>query len=289
MVVLAVLIPAGFTGWLLTRPGDGGGGGDPAGATARPSESRPAERAPGAPRPSDVTPGPAAGGDQPLAGRVVVVDPGHNPGNRDHPREIARSVPIGTGSKECDTTGTATDSGYAEAEFTLDVARRIRTLLERDGATVRLTHDGDRPWGPCIDERAEIGNRAEADAVVSVHADGAPSGARGFHVILPGRVREGGADTTAITGPSRALGEHVADAYARETGNAPADYIGGGSGLDVRSDLGGLNLSTVPKVFVECGNMRNARDAGEFTDARGRARTAEGIADGIARYLSEAD
>ena len=36
-----------------------------------------------------------------------------------------------------------------------------------------------------------------------------------------------------------------------------AAYLGG-DGLSVRSDLGGLNLSDVPKVFVETGNMRRA-------------------------------
>ncbi|MGK5643195.1 N-acetylmuramoyl-L-alanine amidase family protein, partial [Streptomyces sp. URMC 126] len=109
-----------------------------------------------------------SGGDGPLRGKVVVIDPGHNPGNFAHTREIARQVDAGTHRKECDTTGTSTDAGYTEAAFTLDVSRRLRTLLEARGATVRFTHDGDRPYGPCIDERARIGNEAKADAVVSV-------------------------------------------------------------------------------------------------------------------------
>ncbi|MCC5034758.1 N-acetylmuramoyl-L-alanine amidase [Streptomyces sp. WAC 00631] len=292
---LAVLVPAGVAGWLVWQPAAGGPGGDGSAggaAAGRPhggvSPAPPTGPAPGAPDPSAGDGSGSGTGDRdgPLAGRVVVIDPGHNPGNREHTREIARTVDIGTHRKECDTTGTATDSGYAEAEFTLDVARRIRTLLEQRGAEVVLTQDGDRPYGPCIDERAEIGNEAGADAVVSVHADGAPAGARGFHVILPGRVREGRADTAAITKPSRELGERVAGAYARETGFRPADYLGGGTGLDVRSDLGGLNLSTVPKVFVECGNMRNARDAEQFTSARWRGRAAQGIADGVESFLT---
>lgn len=98
---------------------------------------------------------------------------------------------IGTNSKECDTTGTATNAGYPEARFTLDVSRRLRTLLEERGATVKLTHDGDRPWGPCVTERAEIGNKAHADAALSIHADGSAVGNRGFHVILPDAVHSG--------------------------------------------------------------------------------------------------
>nr|WP_206324632.1 MULTISPECIES: N-acetylmuramoyl-L-alanine amidase [unclassified Streptomyces] len=234
------------------------------------------------------TPGTAAA--RPLAGRTVVVDPGHNPGNFRHGREIAEKVDIGTARKECDTTGTSTNASagkaaYTEAAFTLDVSHRLKELLEARGATVVVTHDADRPFGPCIDERARIGNEAAADAVVSVHADGSAVGNRGFHVIVPAEVREGSADTGPIVAPSRRLGERIAAAFARTTGTSPANYLGGGTGLDVRSDLGGLNLSTVPKVFVECGNMRDPKDAALLTSGAWRQKAARGIADGIVTYL----
>lgn len=221
----------------------------------------------------------------PLTGRTVVIDPGHNPGNRDHTREINQQVDIGTGRKECDTTGTSTNDGYAEARFTLDVSHRLRALLEAEGARVRLTHDADRPFGPCIDERARIGNEAKADAVVSVHADGSAVGNRGFHVILPAAVKGGGSDTSKIVKGSADLGARIAGHFVRTTGSAPSNYIGGNSGLDTRNDLGGLNLSTVPKVFVECGNMRDPKDAALLTSASWRQKAAQGLADGIASYL----
>ncbi|MBD0708875.1 MULTISPECIES: N-acetylmuramoyl-L-alanine amidase [unclassified Streptomyces] len=244
-----------------------------------------------APRPPAVTLAPAhpslpaSQGHRLLAGRTIVIDPGHNTGNARHTAEINRKVNIGTTRKECDTTGTATNAGYSEASFTLDVSRRLRDLLTARGAKVVLTHDGDRPWGPCIDERARIGNNARADAVVSVHADGSAAGHRGFHVILPARVHAGGADTSRIVAPSRVLGEKIRDRFARATGTSPANYIGGGTGLDVRGDLGGLNLSTVPKVFVECGNMRDPADARLLTSASWRQKAALGLAEGITTYL----
>ncbi|MFF3734813.1 N-acetylmuramoyl-L-alanine amidase [Streptomyces sp. NPDC002476] len=221
----------------------------------------------------------------PLSGKTVVIDPGHNPDNRLHTREINRQVDVGTGRKECDTTGTSTDAGYAEARFTLDVSRRVRDLLRAQGAKVVLTQDGDRPYGPCVDERARIGNAAKADAVVSVHADGSAVGNRGFHVILPGLVRAGKADTSKIVDPSRELGARIAGLFLRATGSAPSNYIGDKTGLDVRKDLGGLNLSTVPKVFIECGNMRDPKDAALLTSAGWRQKAAQGIADGISGYL----
>lgn len=220
-----------------------------------------------------------------LRGKVVVIDPGHNLTNFRHPAEINRKVDIGTNRKECDTTGTSTNSGYAEAKFSLDVAHRLRTLLERQGATVKLTQDGDRPYGPCVDERARIGNRAKADAVVSIHADGAGAGQRGYHVILPGRVHKGIADTRRIVAPSAELGKLLAHDFERATGTAPSNYIGHGTGLDTRTDLGGLNLSKVPKVFIECGNMRDSKDAALLTSGAWRQKAAQGISEGLVSFL----
>ncbi|MGI5337775.1 N-acetylmuramoyl-L-alanine amidase [Streptomyces sp. CA-181903] len=241
---------------------------------------------PGATEPPKPSAPPAGdGGDGPLRGKVVVIDPGHNIHNQQHTAEIDRSVDIGTGRKECDTTGTSTNSGYAEAAFSLDVAHRIRTILQAQGATVTLTHDGDRPFGPCVDERAAAGNKAHADAALSVHADGAAPGQRGVHVILPAKVKGGRADTGPIVEPSKELGERVLGKFVQATGSIPSNYIGHNTGLDVRSDLGGLNLSTVPKVFIECGNMRDPQDAAQLTDDGWRQKAAQGIADGIREFV----
>lgn len=251
---------------------------DGAGAGASPSAT---PTTPASPSPSPAEPLPRG----PLTGRTVVIDPGHNHRNREHTEEINEKVDIGTGRKECDTTGTSTDAGYPEARFTLDVSHRLRELLQAQGARVLLTHDDDRPFGPCIDERARIGNEAKADAVVSVHADGSAVGNRGFHVILPAAVKGGGADTSKIVKSSADLGARIAGHFVRTTGSAPSNYIGGGTGLDTRNDLGGLNLSTVPKVFVECGNMRDPKDAALLTSATWRQKAAQGMADGIADHL----
>ncbi|SDN64732.1 N-acetylmuramoyl-L-alanine amidase [Actinacidiphila guanduensis] len=214
-----------------------------------------------------------------------MLDPGHNPTNYLHTKEINRLVGIGTNRKACDTTGTETDSGYAEASYTLDVSRRVRALLTARGAKVVLTQDGDRPYGPCVDERARIGNQAHADAALSIHADGAPAADRGFHVIAPKSLHAGAADTRAIAAPSLRLATTLRAHFKDATGEPFADYLGGGKGLMVRGDLGGLNLSIVPKAFIECGNMRNSQDAAELTDPKWRQRAALGIADGLTAFL----
>ncbi|MFD3543068.1 N-acetylmuramoyl-L-alanine amidase [Streptomyces sp. NPDC058662] len=285
VVAVAALAPACLAGWVLTQALAGAGaGGQDAKPRVGPAGS-PRAAAPAASTPAADAPTPDAAPAKGLAGRTVVIDPGHNTGNFQHTEEINEHVDIGTNSKECDTTGTTTNSGYMEAEFTLDVSLRLQGILEARGVHVALTHRADRPWGPCIDERARIGNQAKADAVVSVHADGVSSGNRGFHVILPAEVKGGGADTAKIVGPSRLLGERIAGNFARTTGTSPANYLGGGTGLVVRDDLGGLNLSTQPKVFVECGNMRDAKDAALMASPEWRQKAAQGIADGIVGFL----
>ena len=55
--------------------------------------------------------------------------------------------------------------------------------------------------------------------------------------------------------------------------------------LDFRSDLATLNLSNMPTVMVELGNMRNAKDAHRMTSKAGRATYARGLALAVRRFL----
>ncbi|MBX7551375.1 N-acetylmuramoyl-L-alanine amidase [Streptomyces sp. NPDC004232] len=293
-VALAALVPGALLGWAVYEAVGGGGSDHAASAasasgTSTASSSHPSHSSPSTDSASPAGDGKdAADGSGSLAGKVVVIDPGHNQGNFQHAGEINRQVDIGTNKKECDTTGTSTNDGYTEARFTLDVAHRLRTLLEKQGATVKLTRDGDSPaWGPCVDERARFGNDAHADAAISIHADGAAEGDRGFHVILPGSVHAGAADTRKIVGPSRDLGTRVAGNFLRDTAEPPSNYVGKGTGLVTRTDLGGLNLSTVPKVFIECGNMRDSKDSALLTSGAWRQKAAQGMSDGIVSFLRE--
>jgi N-acetylmuramoyl-L-alanine amidase len=235
--------------------------------------------APAAPSPS---PRPPAG--RPLAGKVVVIDPGHNGANWDHPQVINRLVNVITEVKPCDTTGTQTDAGYTEHAFAFSVAVRLARLLRALGARVVLTRHSDTGVGPCITQRAAIGNRAHADAAISIHADGGPPSGYGFDVIEPGLVP---GYTNAIVGPSARLAAAIRSAYHRITGEPYATYAGH-DGIDVRTDLGGLNLSKVPKVFIECGNMRNASDAAKLSSPAFQRRVAAGLAAGLAAFLRHA-
>ncbi len=213
-------------------------------------------------------------------GITVVLDPGHNGANASHPAEINRPVPNGRGgTKPCNTTGTSTNRGYPEHAFNWDVALRVRDALTERGVQVVLTRPDDDGVGPCVNDRAAIANRAGADAVVSIHADGTAPSERGFHVAYsdpPLNDSQGP--------PSVALAEALAGAL-RGAGFSAAGYIGS-DGLDSRSDLAGLNLAEIPAALVECANMRNPEEAALVSTETGRARYAAAIADGIMAWLT---
>lgn len=225
----------------------------------------------------------AAADDQPLAGLLVVLDPGHQLGNANFPRKIRKQVPAGGFEKDCNTTGTSTNGGYPEATFAWKVARRLEERLEALGATVRKTRSTNsaEEWGPCVDVRGRWGNATPADLKISLHGDGSfADGAHGFHVIAPTDRKPW---THDIFTASRRLARDTRAAL-EDRGFERATYTAGGDGLDLRSDLGTLNLSDVPTVVVELGNMRDPGDAKVMRSAQGQERYARALADAVTAF-----
>jgi N-acetylmuramoyl-L-alanine amidase len=223
-------------------------------------------------------------GDQPLTGKVIVLDAGHQLGNHNFPAEINRPVEAGGFTKPCNTTGTATNGGYAEATFAWRVTGKLKAKLEKAGATVLLTRTSNREdrWGPCVDVRGRAGNEVNADLKISIHGDGSTSsGAHGFHVIYPPSRAPW---TDDIAKPSKRLALITKDALTGKDFSV-ANYIAGGDGLDARTDLGTLNLSDIPTVMVELGNMRDGGDASVMTSATGQARYARALAVAVRTFL----
>lgn len=221
--------------------------------------------------------------EKPLAGTTVALDPGHQLGNARFPDQVNALVDAGGLEKPCNSTGTATDTGIAEATVVWELAREVQRRLRRLGAEVRLTRstNSQQRWGPCVDERGRFAEKVGADVLVSLHADGNTSGGTGFHVIAPSSELP---RTTGIAAPSRRLAERVRDGLDA-AGLPRSSYVGEGRGLDVRDDLGTLNLSSVPAVMVEIGNLREPAEAARMTSAAGRAAYAIGIVRGISHHL----
>jgi N-acetylmuramoyl-L-alanine amidase len=212
-----------------------------------------------------------------IAGMAVFLDPGHN-GVYDS--SINRQVQNGRGgTKQCNTTGTATNDGYSEHALNWDVALHVRDALNQMGARTEFSRGDDNSVGPCVDQRAALANAMHPDAIVSIHADGGPSTGHGFHVNYsspPVNAAQGG--------PAVQLAHVMRDSLVA-AGLTPATYIGS-DGLYGRADLAGLNLAEYPAVLVELGNMKNADDAARMESADGRAKYAAAVTDGVVAYLS---
>jgi N-acetylmuramoyl-L-alanine amidase len=73
--------------------------------------------------------------------------------------------------------------------------------------------------------------------------------------------------------------------FLAQTGMPVSDYDGV-DGLQPRNDLAGLNLTTVPKVLIETGNMRNATDAAMLTTPAFQRAAAAAMAQAITIYLT---
>ena len=99
-------------------------------------------------RPPDIEP------RRPLRGRRIAVDPGHPP------------------------LGAVGPTGVSEPIVTLAVGRKVQQLLERAGASVIMLRSSEAP----IDLAPRVVNaeRADADVLVSIHANALPDGVNPF-------------------------------------------------------------------------------------------------------------
>src|SRR6516162_11134962 len=212
-----------------------------------------------------------------IAGMGVFLDPGHNAVND---ASINVQVPNGRGgTKQCNTSGSATDDGYPEHAFTWAVVGLINGSLNQVGVRTELSRDSDNGVGPCVDKRAALANAMHPDAIVSIHADGGPPSGSGFHVNYSSPPLN---DVQA--GPAVHLARTIRDALV-QAGFHPSTYVGS-DGLYGRADLAGLNLAEYPAVLVELGNMKNADEAAQMQSPDGRARYANAVTQGIVNFLN---
>jgi N-acetylmuramoyl-L-alanine amidase len=217
----------------------------------------------------------------PLAGKVIGIDPGHNGLNYTDPAFLDHRIWNGREWEGCDTTGTQTAGGYTEARFNWNVAVYLRTDLIKMGARVVMTRTGNHGLGPCVDTRARILDRAHANVSIDIHADYGPSSGRGFTILEP--VADGPNDK--VINPSIRFGRDVHATMLGYTKVPVSDYYGH-DGYISRNDLAGLNLTTMPKVLIESGNMNNAADAALLVRPGVQRSIAAALAAAIIRFLS---
>jgi N-acetylmuramoyl-L-alanine amidase len=185
-----------------------------------------------------------------LAGKVVVLDPGHGDGDR------------GAGAH-----------GLQEAALVEDLAARLEGRLGAVGVRALLTRGPDT--NPSDAERAAFANEAGADLVLSLHVDRTRS--EHGHGVASYHFGTG-------TGATSTVGEKLASLVQREV-VARTDLLDCGVH---RKTWTLLRLTRMPAVRIEVGHVSNAGDAARLADHSFRDVVAEGILVGVQRlYLPE--
>ncbi len=191
-----------------------------------------------------------------LAGRLIVVDPGH--GGID--------------------TGARSSSGTLEKDITLEVSKRLAEMLGQAGAAVILTRecdmwlaDPDAPHKKRSDliKRVDIANRNNADVFISIHVNNFiyDRGSRGAQTFSHPGSEE-----------SKILSEFIQNELARvlrNTNRRPKqiDYF--------------IRHSKVPAVIVEIGFLSNPAEERLLLDSAYQSKMAFAIYCGLVRYFAD--
>ncbi|WP_238981311.1 N-acetylmuramoyl-L-alanine amidase [Williamsia herbipolensis] len=251
-----------------------------------------ASAAPATPAPVPSSPAPAPAAPAPekkdaLAGKTVFLDPGHQGSAAGH--DLRKQVSDGRGGKkDCQTTGATGVNKAAEHTVNWDVVSLVKAGLESQGAKVVLSRPDDTGWGGCVDERAAAANASKADVAVSVHADSTSAAAdpakKGFHIIVP-QLPVPDATVSAVQATTgRTAANLMRDAFLK-AGFPGANYAGVVNGIQTRADIAAVNLTKVPAVFIEMGNLSNPQEADALAAKSGQVKYAVAIIDGIVKYL----
>jgi N-acetylmuramoyl-L-alanine amidase len=147
----------------------------------------------------------------------------------------------------------------SEKDMTLDVARRLKTILQANGYRVVMTRDSDVfvPLGT----RTAIANSNRNAIFVSVHFNSAT------------RRSASGIETYFYNRESLSLASAIHHYVA---GGAPSENRG-----VRRRGYFVLRRTNMPSVLVECGFLTNPTEAGYVSNASDRQKLAEEIAAGV--------
>ncbi len=193
-----------------------------------------------------------------LLGKCIVIDPGH--GGSD--------------------TGAIGPTGVTEKSIALRISKRLKVLLEEQGASVIMTRTTDKEVSPKganatdieeLQARCDIANKSQADIFLSVHLD-------------------------AFLGPE----VHGTTGFYYEQGSEDSKRLADIIKRNVLRRLGTFDRGTKPCAFYVCRHtnmpatlletafLSNPREEQMMNSADGVEKAAQGIAAGIVEYFQQA-
>jgi N-acetylmuramoyl-L-alanine amidase len=219
--------------------------------------------------------------------REVVIDPGH--GGKD---------PGARGLK-----------GTREKEVVLDIARRLKKILERGGIRVIMTRDDDTFIS--LKERTEITSRPGADLFISIHANSSPGrgvqGVEVFSLADLGVLEKNEAQrqenqqmmfkALAMKRNPASVEDIVADmlyTYKQAVSSELAYDVAGKVARSTKTKNRGqkrarffvLRNTLIPAVLAEVGFLSNPKEEKLLNTASYRQKVADGLAKSILEYAN---
>ena len=187
-----------------------------------------------------------------LAGRIIVIDPGH-----------------GSYSGPYLDTGATGPTGVKEGAVVLEIAKRLRKLLEADGAKVILTHETlDNVNNPTLAERCAIANNSGGDLFMSIHLNASVD--RKAH----------GTETYYWHSDSYDFAKAIQDALVSSLNTTDRgvkrDYL-----------YVCRNVTTMPAILTEVVFVSNPKEESLCKDPNFLDKVAEALKKGIENYLNE--
>lgn len=220
----------------------------------------------------------------PLSLKTIVIDPGHG-----------------------GEPGATSESGLTEKEITLDVALRLRRLLQQGPFEVLLTRDSDRRLS--LDKRVRFANENKADLFLSIHVNSMePHTIRALETYYVGPTddpatlklasRENKESEYSLSDYKKILEKIYVDARRDESRSAARTIQGQlfHALKKVNPDLENRGVrtapfvvligTTMPAVLVEIGCLSNEEEVELLTKPDYRESIAQAFAQGIRRYAN---
>jgi len=202
-----------------------------------------------------------------------------------------------------------------EKEVVLDVALRLKRLLEGEGIEVRLTRDKDAHLSPDkredLSRRASMADSSRVNLFVSIHVNASPTRtAQGVEAYYFGRsqdprvlaqvIRENGGGELGrrLTEEARSVAERilsdiVAQAnqrYSQRLAETLGRKLSQATGSPYRGAFPGdffvLRYAKVPAVLVEIGFGDHPAEGRRLAEAAYREKVAQGLLAGILGFLA---
>jgi N-acetylmuramoyl-L-alanine amidase len=198
-----------------------------------------------------------------LAGKIVVIDPGHQQTPNDETEPVSPGSMILKAKCSAGTRGVVTRR--YEYVVNLEISLKLKSMLEAQGCTVYLTRSSHDVNISNI-ERAQFAVAKKADVFLRIHSNSsADATARGVKTYV--------GETGPFADRLPLWGRLLSTCQSAQTGAADL-------GVDVSSRYTGLNWAAdVPSFLLEMGFMSNAEDDQLLSDPVYQDQICRGILD----------